>query len=94
MNISACGLICDNCQFFNKECIGCHQTNGKPFWTAFHDNVSVCPIFDCSVIKKKLKNCGGCQDLPCKTYFDLKDPNISEEKHLESIRTRTTILKS
>ncbi|HOZ30727.1 MAG TPA: DUF3795 domain-containing protein [Bacteroidales bacterium] len=94
MNISACGLICDNCQFFNKECTGCHQTKGKPFWTAFQENVSVCPLYDCSVNKKNLKDCGGCNELPCKLFYNLKDPNTTEEQHLESIKTRVSVLKS
>jgi len=88
MNISACGLICDNCQFFSKECEGCHAAKGKPFWTAFKNNVSVCSIYDCSVNRKGLKDCGLCDSLPCRIYFDLKDPNITEEQHLESIKAR------
>ncbi len=86
--------MCDTCKFFSKECDGCHAVKGKPFWTAFSGNVSVCPIYDCSVNSNKLKDCGLCDKLPCKIYFDLKDPNTTEEQHLESIKTRVTILKT
>lgn len=48
----------------------------------------VCTIYDCCTAKKNYKNCGKCNDLPCKTYIELKDPNISQEEHNKTIKDR------
>lgn len=93
MNISACGLICDQCHFFNKECAGCFNLKGKPFWTEEDSANGVCALFDCSINQKGYLNCGDCIDLPCKMFVDLKDPNISEEDHQKQIQQRIKILR-
>jgi hypothetical protein len=41
----------------------------------------------------KYNNCGKCSSLPCKMWYDLKDPSLSEEEHINSINERTNILK-
>lgn len=93
MKVSACGLICDECNFFEKECKGCYKMEGKPFWTAEATKSGVCPIYDCSINQKKFMNCGDCNQLPCKIFLDLKDPNISDVEHHISIQKRVTILR-
>jgi len=93
MNLSACGLICSDCPFFNKECKGCYYVCGKPFWTAHATANGICPLYDCSVHKKALPNCGACVELPCKLFNELKDPNISEEEHQKSILQRVVNLR-
>lgn len=92
MIISNCGLLCDECNFYQKECLGCYQVKGGPFWS--HDlPEKICPLFDCSINNKKFKNCGDCTDLPCKMFNDLKDPNISDEKHQKMVKVRVGRLK-
>lgn len=93
MQISACGLNCSDCNFLNNPCPGCYEVIGKTFWAKDHTPKGVCPLFDCSVNKKKLKHCGECQELPCKQFYDLKDPNISEQEHYESINKRVNNLR-
>lgn len=91
--ISACGLLCNECPYYEKECKGCFSQKGKPFW-AVSTPTGICALFDCSVNKNKFKNCGGCSELPCKMFLELKDPNISESDHQKSIQVRVNILKS
>jgi hypothetical protein len=65
---------------------------GKLFWTKFM-NMDTCPIYSC-VKEKRLKHCGGCQELPCKIYLEMKDPSMSDEQHLQGIKDRVAVLKS
>jgi hypothetical protein len=92
MVISACGIICDSCPFYNKGCIGCNEVKGKPFWTKDMPT-GICQLFDCAVNIKQYKSCGECPELPCKLFYELKDPNISEEEHQASIINRVKVLK-
>jgi hypothetical protein len=94
MKTSACGLICEECHFYQKECNGCYQVKGKPFWTADENSPDICPLYDCSINKKGLENCGKCKELPCNLYFELKDPNITEEVHLQTIQIRVSNLRN
>lgn len=90
--LSACGILCNECNFFGKECQGCIQQLGKPFWTVEY-KIPACPLYDCSVNERKYKNCGDCAELPCKTYREMKDPNSTEEEHQQSIIDRVKRLK-
>lgn len=94
MNISACGLVCDKCEFYEKMCNGCMVSAGKPFWTTHDDNPDICPLFNCSVNDRGYKNCGSCNELPCKMFLSLKDPNATEEQHHESMKKRIELLKN
>jgi hypothetical protein len=93
MTLSACGLICDECQFFNTTCKGCINVKGSTFWAKEMMPGKVCPLYDCSVNSKKLLNCGGCEELPCKMFRDMKDPNTSDEEHQKSIAKRVLVLR-
>ena len=46
MEISVCGLICSDCQFYNNLCAGCYKVKGKPFWAKDHTLKKICPIFE------------------------------------------------
>jgi hypothetical protein len=94
MIISACGLVCTDCNFYNNACSGCFNVQGKTFWAKDHTEKGICPLFDCAVNLKKLEHCGNCSELPCKKFHDLKDPNITKEEHLESINKRVEILRN
>jgi hypothetical protein len=91
--IAVCGLLCEECQFFDQTCPGCYKIKGKTFWAEEIMPEKVCPIFDCAVNDKGHNNCGGCLELPCDIFNELKDPNISDEEHEKSILQRTERLK-
>jgi hypothetical protein len=91
--LSACGLLCSECNFFNNACQGCHAVKGATFWAKEMMPDRICPLYKCSVIDKKFGNCGQCAELPCKKFIDLKDPNISDEQHIQSINERVSRLK-
>lgn len=89
--ITKCGCDCSECNFYQKECNGCQEISGKVFWTEYiHEDT--CPIFKCCE-GKKVENCGGCSEIPCKKWYDLKDPSWSEEEHLNSINKRVNAFK-
>jgi hypothetical protein len=92
MILSACGLKCDECEFFNKTCTGCISVKGSTFWAKEMMPNKTCPLYDCSVNNKKLRNCGDCSELPCKMFLDMKDPNSTDEEHQKSIQTRVAAL--
>lgn len=94
MTISVCGLVCDECEHFQKLCKGCNHVKGKTFWAKDHLENKICPLFDCAVNKKNLNSCGNCNKLPCNKFKDLKDPSISDEDHLTSIIKRVELLNS
>jgi hypothetical protein len=89
---AVCGIYCGDCQFLGKTCKGCAKVLGKPFWTSEMPS-GACPLYDCCVIRKKLEHCGLCDDFPCKTFLDLRDPNMSDEEFRKSLVTRHESLK-
>jgi hypothetical protein len=93
MILSACGLICNECEFFNKTCTGCIEVKGSTFWAKEMMPDKVCPLYDCSVNQKGFRNCGDCSELPCKMFREMKDPNSTEEQHQQSIITRVATLR-
>jgi hypothetical protein len=52
-----------------------------------------CVLYSCAVNDKGYTDCGECDELPCKRFFELKDPNTSQEEHLASIQMRAARLK-
>jgi hypothetical protein len=94
MILSACGLICNECEFYGKECAGCHSVKGQTFWALEMMPNKTCPLFQCSVNEKGLKDCGACTELPCKTFREMKDPNSSEEEHQLSLLQRVSRLRA
>jgi len=90
--VSNCGLICDECNFYQKNCTSCFEVKGKTFWAQDLPG-KICPLFNCSVNDKKFTNCGDCNDLPCKMFNDLKDPSISDEEHKKNIVLRVNRLR-
>ncbi len=91
--ISACGLLCNECRYFNADCGGCYSVKGSTFWAKSMMPDNICPLYKCSVMDKQFSHCGQCPDLPCKKFNDLKDPNISEEQHEKLISERVSRLK-
>jgi len=93
MKISACGLICDECEYYTKECNGCIAVSGQTMWAKEMMPNHTCPLFDCAVNKKGFKNCGQCYGLPCEMFRQMKDPNITDKEHKLSLVQRVTLLK-
>jgi hypothetical protein len=93
MLISPCGIICDECPFYNHACSGCKNLEGKVFWSADITENGSCPMYDCAVDVKQLGNCGTCNELPCELFYATKDPDISDDQHQESIVKRVNVLK-
>ncbi|HPB02403.1 MAG TPA: DUF3795 domain-containing protein [Bacteroidales bacterium] len=90
--ISICGLDCSTCPEYGKQCQGCVASQGKIFW-AVHYNMDKCPLHKCCTDEHNYAHCGQCEQLPCKTYFDMRDPSYTEEQHLEGITKRVEVLK-
>lgn len=93
MVLSACGILCDECPYYSGICRGCFQAGGKPFWTDEATPDGICPLFDCSINKKGFVDCGECNDLPCRMFYELKDPAISDSEHQQSIQQRVHNLR-
>ncbi len=71
-----CGLICDECTWFQGKmetsCPGCLEKKGKPFW-------GECEVFLCAKMKHH-EHCGVCNDFPCETIINQFDPNNPKGK--------------
>jgi hypothetical protein len=50
-------------------------------------------MYGCCINEKKMNHCGECAELPCRRYYDTRDPSVSEEEHETGIRLRVEILK-
>lgn len=75
---TVCGTSCNTCDHHGKECAGCEETGGRPFWTAFI-GLDQCAIYDCCVNDRKLPHCGKCPDLMCERFERIRDdPNMNE----------------
>jgi hypothetical protein len=87
-----CGTYCGNCGFLGQHCKGCGYVDGIPFWTTQIPS-GVCPIHECCHNQKQLEHCGLCESLPCITFVELRDPNMSDEEFQKSLKTRQEALK-
>lgn len=90
--ICPCGICCEKCPKFPKECAGCHAIKGRVFW-ARYVGADVCPIYQCAK-DKRLAHCGDCAHVPCQLWVSLKDPALSDDEHQQSINERVAALKS
>jgi hypothetical protein len=82
-----CGLYCGECRELGKQCAGCGNVEGRPFWTS-HMKGGICPLHDCCRNTKRLEHCGLCEELPCKAFSELRDPDLSDEKFAETLEAR------
>ena len=90
--VTKCGCDCSECYAFEKECDGCEAICGKVFWAEEHVKQDTCPIYKCCD-DRKMVNCGKCNEVPCKKWYELKDPSQSDEEHIKSINKRVKRLK-
>jgi hypothetical protein len=93
MVVSCCGLICDKCEFFGRQCAGCLEVKGQTFWAKESMPNQTCPLYDCAVNVRRYKNCGDCAELPCATFVQMKDPNSTDEEHKAGLVRRVAVLK-
>jgi hypothetical protein len=91
--MAVCGLVCSDCPFHGPECQGCAATKGRPFWAVKY-GLTACPIYDCAVNQKGYTSCGQCQALPCNTFTNLKDPNMTDEAFQQVLKERIYRLKA
>lgn len=92
MILSTCGLKCDECEFFENKCNGCKVVKGQTFWALEMMPTKTCPLYDCAVNQRCYKDCGDCAELPCNTFVTMKDPNLTDDEHKESLKRRVAIL--
>lgn len=88
--ISVCGTDCSACYCFGKMCNGCNSCAGKVFHAP---EGKACPIYDCVRNSKCMQNCGECGDVPCKIWFNTRDPKFSDEEFNENVAMRVQALK-
>ena len=84
--MNKCGCLCEECVSWPAECPGCEEIKGRVYWTR-HIGAEVCPVFACCD-EKTHGDCGECAEIPCETWFVLKDPALSDEEHRKSIEKR------
>jgi hypothetical protein len=88
---TVCGLWCDECNHFEKDCQGCSNAEGCAFWADSVD-VEACPVFVCCNQEKGLPHCGFCEELPCERYFRFFDPDMNEEERTAALQKQITEL--
>lgn len=90
LDLSCCGTGCAGCAFYQKECTGCNECQGKVFHAP---QGKACPIYACSVQKHRYVTCADCEELPCTIWKATCDPQLSEQEFEQSIRERIRNLK-
>ena len=93
MLLAPCGADCKGCEYAEKCGGSCYACQGKPFYVK-EFGFEVCAIYDCSVNKKGYKSCAQCQELPCQTFYDWRDPNMTDEAFEQSVNERVKTLKA
>lgn len=88
--ISVCGTDCSACYCFGKMCNGCNSCEGKVFHAS---EGKTCSIYDCVRNNRGMQNCGECGELPCKIWFDTRDPKYSDEEFHENVEMRVQTLR-
>ena len=92
MQLSVCGLTCDECEHFGNRCKGCRQVNGQTFWALEMMPNKTCPLADCAQHQRGYYSCGECAELPCATFREMKDPAATEQEHAEALVRRVELL--
>lgn len=91
VEVAPCGARCVECKRFPRNCKGCRTIRGKVFWLEYTGE-KCCAVYDCCVNRRRKRNCGGCEQLPCERYK--MDPTISEEQHAANLRKMLDNLKN
>lgn len=91
--LSACGLVCDECDHFGILCQGCSEVGGKPFWTG-EAKLESCGLYQCCVTQNGFSHCGHCSTLPCQMFLEYKDPDATDEEHARGLEIRISRLRA
>ena len=83
--LSVCGLICAECEFYQKTCAGCYAVQGKTFWALEMLPAKVCPLYQCAIYDRGYESCGDCAELPCASFREMNDPSLTVEQHEQSL---------
>ena len=89
--MSCCGTLCSQCEYYPEACAGCTSIQGKVFWLEYTWG-DICPIYECCAQQRQLMHCGHCNKLPCKLYH-LEDPNKSPEQNRLDLACQLTNLR-
>ena len=85
LGLTACGQSCALCALYHNGCAGCSACSGHVFHAP---EGKPCPLYACSVNRKRLTGCGGCDELPCPLWEQVRDPALSEEEFRASLAAR------
>ncbi|MDE6312935.1 MAG: hypothetical protein K2M46_04845 [Lachnospiraceae bacterium] len=88
--ISVCGMDCSSCYCFGEMCNGCNLCEGKVFHAP---EGKACPIYDCARNSRCMQTCGECGQVPCKIWFDTRDPKFSDEEFNQNVTMRVQALR-
>ena len=77
-DINPCGTYCAGCEDYGVVCDGCRNRNGKPLWYYMYDKEETCCYYQCCE-KQGKHDCSQCSQLPCESFFEYPDPNMSDE---------------
>ena len=89
-DFSVCGTECSTCACYGTMCTGCNVCQGRVFHAP---EGKACPIYECVVDGKKLKNCGECAKAPCEIWMNTRDPRYSDEEFSDNVNMRIQALK-
>ncbi|WP_368183500.1 VOC family protein [Anaerotruncus rubiinfantis] len=90
--LSPCGVDCAGCGQYPAECPGCNAIEGKVYWARYIGQ-EACPEYTCPVNEKGLRSCGECRELPCRQFYEMQDPSVSDEQHQKEIEERVARLR-
>jgi hypothetical protein len=90
--LSSCGLLCEGCYAFGKDCPGCDRIEGKPSW-ADEIGIGTCELYQCAR-DRGITSCGSCAALPCRQFVELRDPSLGMESHLANVNKRVGRLRA
>ena len=85
LGLTVCGLECAACPLYQGECPGCNACAGKVFHAP---QGKACPLYACAANRKHRTGCGGCAELPCQLWEQVRDPALREEEFRASVSDR------
>lgn len=92
-HIAPCGVDCNQCPAYEKECIGCNEVKGKAEWVP-DIGLETCPLYQCSVNEHHYRTCAECEQVPCQKFREMRDPSMSDEEFVKSIQDRLEVLEN
>lgn len=91
--LGPCGTNCETCYDYKVNCPGCRKSEGKAYWTSY-TGLDVCPIYRCCIGDRGHVSCGECSNLPCRLFYENRDPAVSPETHAADVLLRAGRLRT